>query len=360
MENFDPIDISFLLNKDKVAADSAAIKADIMGVAETAESSVEKTNTKLQKVFSERQTSEKKHAQVLKTVSDKYKGILADGLTTFDGLTKKEQTLVVQYHNTTEALQSVKLAQKELNVTFEKGKIGAMDYTQAQAALGIEEAKLKTEIKAVDAAMQKSNTTLSKQGKLVKSAKPQWNGLNNSINQLSREMPAFAVSAQTGFLAISNNIPILADEISRLKYQNDALIASGEKAQPVWKKIAKGIFSFNTAMSIGIVLLTIYGKNLVNWIQTVFKGKEALDKLKKSQESLSKAFESTGYKKIITGLIQVRSYIDLAKKGFLDKTIAVEKYNEILGTALGKVNDIATAEKNLNEKSTCLCKSNAL
>lgn len=43
-----------------------------------------------------------------------------------------------------------------------------------------------------------------------------YNGLGNSINQITREITVFTFSAQTGFLALSNNIPILTDEIGRL------------------------------------------------------------------------------------------------------------------------------------------------
>lgn len=117
----------------------------------------------------------------------------------------------------------------------------------------------------------------------------QWNGLQNSINQLSRELPAFTYSIQTGFMAMSNNLPILADEINRVRQANAALVASGQKAVPVWKQVAGSIFSWGTALSVGITLLTVYGKEIGEWVSALFKGKNAVDELKKANEEFKAA-----------------------------------------------------------------------
>jgi|GEM_PF-3195417 len=103
-----------------------------------------------------------------------------------------------------------------------------------------------------------------------------FNSLQNSINQITRELPAFTFSAQTGFLAISNNIPILIDQIARLRAENAALNAEGQRGVPVWKQLFSGLFSFGTALSLGVTLLTIYGKEIGNWIASLLKGSEAI------------------------------------------------------------------------------------
>lgn len=51
----------------------------------------------------------------------------------------------------------------------------------------------------------------------MSSRQRQWNGLTNSVYQLSREIPNLAVRTDTFFLAISNNIPIFIDEFKRAK-----------------------------------------------------------------------------------------------------------------------------------------------
>lgn len=96
-----------------------------------------------------------------------------------------------------------------------------------------------------------------------------WNGLGNAMNQVIREMPSMAVSLNTFFLAISNNLPILVDEINNLKEKNKALIAQGKPAQSVMKTILASIFSWQTAMIIGITILSSYGKEIINWISHI-------------------------------------------------------------------------------------------
>ncbi|MDD6210515.1 MAG: hypothetical protein PUB21_07925 [Bacteroidales bacterium] len=114
-----------------------------------------------------------------------------------------------------------------------------------------------------------------------------WNGLGNAIAQVTREFPAFTYSLQTGFLAISNNIPILADQIMLLRAQNKALREEGMAFTPVWKQVIKSALSWNTALSVGVTLLTVYGKDLVNWVASLFKGGEAAEAAAKAQERLN-------------------------------------------------------------------------
>ena len=58
------------------------------------------------------------------------------------------------------------------------------------------------------------------------SVAPRFNALGVSLQQVVRELPAFSMSVNTGFLAISNNLPILADAIASARKENEALKAS--------------------------------------------------------------------------------------------------------------------------------------
>jgi len=194
-------------------------------------------------------------------------------------------------------------------------------------------------------AVARSSKTTAAMGNTAAATKPKFNGLQNSINQLSREAPAFAVSAQTGFLALSNNIPILADEIQRLKVENQQLVASGQKGVPIWKQITKSLFSFGTALSLGVTLITIYGREIGEFIGRLFKGKGTIDSLKESQEALNKAFESTDYQNAIKDVLSLETNIDLAKRGMIDAKDVVEQYNESLGKATGSVEDLKGVEE---------------
>ncbi len=105
----------------------------------------------------------------------------------------------------------------------------------------------------------------------------QYNGLNLSIQQMARELPAAAMGPQMFFLAISNNLPIFADELSRARKEYAALIAAGQEGTPVWKQILSSIVSWQTALAVGVMLLVTYGDEIGAWVKSLFKGKESMD-----------------------------------------------------------------------------------
>lgn len=98
----------------------------------------------------------------------------------------------------------------------------------------------------------------------TKRVTPRFNSLNVSVQQVARELPALAISANTFFLAISNNLPILADSISAVRKENQELIASGQKAVPVWKQVAESLLSWQTALVAGVTILSMYGEEIFN------------------------------------------------------------------------------------------------
>lgn len=119
-------------------------------------------------------------------------------------------------------------------------------------------------------------------------AQSTFNGLNMSIQQIVREMPSLAMGLQMFFWAISNNYPIFADNVRRAREEYDMLVKSGQEAVPVWKQILKSLFSWQTAMTTGIMLLVMYGKEIGNWVSELLGGKSALDEMR---ESMAQTYE---------------------------------------------------------------------
>ncbi len=97
-------------------------------------------------------------------------------------------------------------------------------------------------------------------------AKRQFDGLHFSIQQMAREMPSLAMGPQMFFLAISNNLPIFSDELARARREYAELIKTGQKGTPVWKQVIKSLLSWQTAMTTGIMLLVMYGNEIIKSI----------------------------------------------------------------------------------------------
>jgi hypothetical protein len=171
-----------------------------------------------------------------------------------------------------------------------------------------------------------------------------FNGLANSINQVSRELPAFAFSAQTGFLAISNNIPILVDEINNLRKANEALAAQGKATVPVFQQLAMGILSWQTAMSLAISFSVLYAKEIGQLFSELMKGKVGFDAAAESVKLYYQSFKGTEVQNAIADIERLKIDVDLAKEGFLTKESVVKQYNETIGKTAGKLKDLSEVE----------------
>lgn len=135
---------------------------------------------------------------------------------------------------------------------------------------------LESRLNKYQTALKNADANIGKYQRNVGNYASGFNGLSNSINQITRELPAFTFSAQTGFLALSNNIPILVDEIQRLKVANQDLIAQGKPVKSVFSQILSSLLSFQTAMGVGILLFTVYGKEIGEFVSNLFQSKKAL------------------------------------------------------------------------------------
>lgn len=173
------------------------------------------------------------------------------------------------------------------------------------------------------------------------------NSLNNSINQITRELPAFGISANLGFLAVSNNIPILVDEINKLKLANQDLAAKGKPVQSIFGAITGALFSYQTAISVAITLSTLYGSKLIEMLSKANGAGGAIDTLEKKQEALNKAYESKSVIGAVKDLFLLTSAVKQAKN---DKELAkqvIDQYNESVGKVRGAVTTLTEVEKGL-------------
>jgi hypothetical protein len=116
-----------------------------------------------------------------------------------------------------------------------------------------------------------------------------WNGLNVSIQQIARELPALSVSANTFFLAISNNLPMFVDELKKARIEYELAKKSNQTAIPVFKQVLSSLLSWQTALVVGITLLSSYGGEITKWVGSLFDARKEIDYLKQLQEDLNKA-----------------------------------------------------------------------
>lgn len=157
-----------------------------------------------------------------------------------------------------------------------------------------------------------------------------WNGLNVQMQQVIREMPAFAVSINTGVMALSNNLPMLIDEIKLAKDRLAELKAEGKEGTPVWKQLTKSLLGWQTALVVGITLLSSYGNEIADWVKGLFKAKENIDVLKESLKAYNDAVLE-GRKDVQGQLTELKLLYDAAvdtAKSTDDRTLAIKKLKD--------------------------------
>lgn len=215
---------------------------------------------------------------------------------------------------------------------------------------------------------RKVNSDLNAISNHALKSKSSFNGLQNSINQLSREIPAFTFSAQTGFMALSNNLPIFADEIGRIRKENEALSASGQKGVPVWKQLLSGLLSWQTAMMVGITLITVYGKEIGEFFKSLIKGNSALDDSKRKLELLNEvrknssktAAEEIASLKILTNVAKDNSKsMDERRRAAVKIQELAKSYNQNISTETILIGNLKNEYKNLTEAIIASAKSKA-
>lgn len=177
----------------------------------------------------------------------------------------------------------------------------------------------------------------------IPKATQSFNGLNMSIQQIAREMPSLAMGPQMFFMAISNNLPIFADAVSRARLEYEALTKAGQKATPVWKQIATSLFSWQTALTTGIMLLVMYGDEIVEWTKDIFNAKKGAEEFSISLKEMTE-IEKNGRAQMIQTRFEIDSVIaslkDFSGSKEEEKT-KVEELNRKYGEAFGYYDTVA-------------------
>ena len=171
----------------------------------------------------------------------------------------------------------------------------------------------------------------------VPNAQRQFNGLHNSIQQMAREMPSLAMGPQMFFLAISNNLPTFTDELARARKEYDELRKSGQKGTPVWKQVLSSLFSWQTALTTGIMLLVMYGDEIVEWTKDLFSAKKGVDEFSISLKEMTE-IEKDGRAQMVRTRFELKSVTDEIKNftGSKEQEKAkVEELNRKYGESFG-------------------------
>lgn len=272
------------------------------------------------------QLSAKKRAQVLDAAVsiEEYKQEISQLRRELANQIKLEQTAIGSINEMSQALTRMRAVYKNMSAADREG-------AQGQTMLKNIES-LDTKIKELDASM---GVHIRKVGDYASG----FNMLGFQIQQVARELPSLAYGPQIFFAAISNNLPMLADEIARAKKSVDELKKAGQTFTPVWKQIASSIFSWQTLLVAGVTVLTLYGKEITNWVASLFKGKTTIDASAAALERFNSAMTqgSVSAQSELTKLnLLYRAATDLSRP-YEERAEAVKKLQDIYPAYFGNM-----------------------
>lgn len=194
-------------------------------------------------------------------------------------------------------------------------------------------------IESIDTKVKELDATMGVHTRKVGDYASGFNNLGFQIQQVARELPSLAYGPQIFFSAISNNLPMLADEIARAKKSVDELKKAGQTFMPVWKQIASSIFSWQTLLVAGVTVLTLYGKEITSWVASLFKGKTAIDTAAAALEQFNSAMAqgSVSAQSELTKLNLLYNAATDLSKPYEERAEAVKKLQDIYPAYFGNM-----------------------
>lgn len=222
--------------------------------------------------------------------------------------------------------------------------------------------KLKNQLKSIDAQMGNYQRNVGNYAS-------HWNGLQVSVQQIGRELPSLAIGWNTFFLAISNNLPILADEIKKAKIQYEEFKKAGISSIPVWKQVVSSIFSWQTALVLAITVLSMYGKDIIEWVGNLFNAESATIRLTRAELDLAEA-----RRKGISDSAKEIAQLEILYKKLSDTALSREElatlgsqwikifpeYSRVLTNEGVDINALNVAYKNLKEQIIATAQARAI
>lgn len=264
-------------------------------------------------------------------------------------------------NQTLQLISALKQVIAEQKHQLEVNKAAGISYTQETANIQA----LTGQVRGLEAGLKSLKKTKEETAKTqaididTEAVTRKTNNLKMQFSQVARELPSLAMGPQMFILAISNNLPMLADAIADVRKQNELLAASGQKGVPVWKQLAGAVFSWQTALVAAISLGIVFGKDIASWVKELINGKKAIDNNREALENYKKAMlesQQTAQNETVQLNLLYKAAVD-SSKGMNERISAVKELKKeypqyfknlsdeeiLVGKAADKYNELATA-----------------
>lgn len=308
-----------------------------------------------------------KHKDALDKIKEAQKNIVAIEKS---GVISTEESIRVRGKLATQAeahktasssiITTLKLEAKEAN-----SAAGSMDQLSAQLSLmkiryreldeqirsGKGTEKTLSEIQQLDTKMKILDASIGNYGRNVGDYASSFYGLSYSIQQVARELPSLAISPQMFIMAISNNLPILQDQLklSSKRYkelieQHKQGINLNKKAVPVWKQVIDSIMSWQTALVLLITVFTVFGKQIFEATGKMLSFSKAAKSAKEIQDEINKSMRD-GFSNMSSNV----SKLDALIRGWKELGSSLKERKKFIEENRGVLDELGVSVANVRD-----------
>lgn len=185
--------------------------------------------------------------------------------------------------------------------------------------------------------IQEVNAALVSSGRSANAAASGFNPLQHQTSMLLRELPNLGISLNTFVLSLSNNLPYFFDAIKQVNDENQRLVRQGQPVKSVLAQIGASLFTVQTALIVGVALLTRYGNEIV---EAFTGGKDAVDLYREAlEESNKEAAKEISRLSVLSATLrdeastrtQVAEAIEELRKNYPERFAELEYENRLTG-----------------------------
>ncbi|RYD55648.1 MAG: hypothetical protein EOP56_15125 [Sphingobacteriales bacterium] len=177
-------------------------------------------------------------------------------------------------------------------------------------------------------------------------------GFNQQFTFMLTELPNAGISFRTFAMSMTNNAGPAIESLTRMIQAHREMVASGQKAIPLWKQLAGVVFSWRTALYLGIAAVTAWSMSSDHAAEKVKILTDKSDALREANKNVSNSF------------VKQATELQILKERFQDANASVERKEDVIrklnkgyADTIGKIDSINEAEKFFVDRSEAFVKA---
>ncbi len=176
--------------------------------------------------------------------------------------------------------------------------------------------------------------------------------LKTALDGVNGKLPEFANGMKAGLMALGEKLPEVVNTIKELNKQNKELAASGQQPKNILKELGSAFLSWNSALSVGITLITTYGPKVLSFLANLFESDRARAAARalKDYKDVMESYTQTVSKQSA----EYQVLLSIAKNEKLAQDVRLEALKKLIAISPDHLKTLTLANINTKEGTTAI------